>query len=144
MLIGHIRKILKYAALVFAALFLVFVFQNASSFQVCISEQAKTAAQQAAENQPPFLFVLIWSRCAGHTVFEYRDAVTAVATTFIAIFTATLWWISRSQREDYWLKSLRAYKDNTRRGYDAQMSEVVYAMKDEDLVDLAYFLARLK
>jgi hypothetical protein len=24
------------------------------------------------------------------------------------------------------------------------MSEVVYAMKDEDFVDLAYFLARLK
>jgi cytochrome c553 len=46
------------------------------------------------------------------------------------------------QREDYLLKSLRAYKDNSRRGYDAQMSEVVYAMKDEDFVDLAYFLAR--
>jgi len=49
-----------------------------------------------------------------------------------------------SQREDYLLKALRAYKDNTRRGYDAQMSEVVYAMRYEDLVDLAYFLARLK
>jgi cytochrome c553 len=48
------------------------------------------------------------------------------------------------QREDYLLKTLRGYKDNTRRGYDAQMSEVVYAMKDEDFVDLAYFLARLK
>ena len=48
------------------------------------------------------------------------------------------------QREDYLLKSLRAYKDNSRRGYDAQMSEVVYAMKDEDFVDLAYFLARVK
>jgi cytochrome c553 len=48
------------------------------------------------------------------------------------------------QREDYLLKSLRAYKGNTRRGYDAQMSEVVYAMKDEDFVDLAYFLARVK
>src|SRR5215472_14058280 len=50
----------------------------------------------------------------------------------------------RSQREDYLLKSLRAYKDNSRRGYDAQMSEVVYAMKDEDFVDLAYFLARVR
>ncbi len=49
-----------------------------------------------------------------------------------------------AQREDYLLKSLRAYKDNSRRGYDAQMSEVVYAMKDEDFVDLAYFLARVK
>ncbi len=36
------------------------------------------------------------------------------------------------QREDYLLKSLRTYKDNSRRGYDAQMSEVVYPMKDED------------
>ena len=48
------------------------------------------------------------------------------------------------QREDYLLKALRGYKDNSRRGYDAQMSEVVYAMKDEDFVELAYFLARLK
>ncbi len=48
------------------------------------------------------------------------------------------------QREDYLLKALRAYKDNSRRGYDAQMSEVVYTMKDEDFVVLAYFLARVK
>jgi cytochrome c553 len=48
------------------------------------------------------------------------------------------------QREDYLLKALRSYKDNSRRGYDAQMSEVVYAMKDEDFVELAYFLARVK
>ena len=49
-----------------------------------------------------------------------------------------------SQREDYLLKALRGYKSNSRRGYDAQMSEVVYPMKDEDFVDLAYFLARTK
>jgi cytochrome c553 len=48
------------------------------------------------------------------------------------------------QREDYLLKALRSYKDNSRRGYDAQMAEVVYAMKDEDFVELAYFLARVK
>jgi cytochrome c553 len=46
------------------------------------------------------------------------------------------------QREDYLLKALRGYKDNSRHGYDAQMSEVVYGMKDEEFVDLAYFLAR--
>jgi cytochrome c553 len=49
-----------------------------------------------------------------------------------------------SQREDYLLKALRGYKSNSRRGYDAQMSEVIYPMKDEDFVDLAYFLARTK
>ncbi len=48
------------------------------------------------------------------------------------------------QREDYLLKALRGYKDNSRRGYDAQMSEVVYSMKDEDFVELAYFLARVR
>src|SRR5262249_50149037 len=48
------------------------------------------------------------------------------------------------QREDYLLKTLRGYKEGSRRGYDAQMSEVVYAMKEEDFVDLAYFLARVK
>jgi cytochrome c553 len=48
------------------------------------------------------------------------------------------------QREDYLLKALRGYKDNSRRGYDAAMSDVVYAMKDADFVELAYFLARLK
>jgi len=48
------------------------------------------------------------------------------------------------QREDYLLKTLRGYKEGSRQGYDAQMSEVVYAMKDEDFVDLAYFLARVK
>ena len=49
-----------------------------------------------------------------------------------------------AQREDYLLKALRGYKDKSRRGYDAQMSEVVYAMTDQDFVDLAYFLARVK
>jgi cytochrome c553 len=48
------------------------------------------------------------------------------------------------QREDYLLKAMRGYKDNSRYAYDAQMSEVVYPLKDEDFADLAYFLARLK
>jgi cytochrome c553 len=48
------------------------------------------------------------------------------------------------QREDYLLKALRGYKDNSRRGYDAAMSDVVYPIKDEDLAELAYFLARVK
>jgi cytochrome c553 len=48
------------------------------------------------------------------------------------------------QREDYLLKALRGYKDNSRYAYDAQMSDVVYPLKDGDFADLAYFLARLK
>jgi cytochrome c553 len=48
------------------------------------------------------------------------------------------------QREDYLLKALRGYKDNSRRAYDAGMPNVVYTMKDADFVELAYFLARVK
>lgn len=47
------------------------------------------------------------------------------------------------QREDYLLKTLREYKNNTRRGYDAAMADVLHSVSDEQLVDLVYFLARL-
>jgi cytochrome c553 len=46
------------------------------------------------------------------------------------------------QREDYLLKSLRGYKDNSRHGYDTQMADVVEPLADADFADLAYFLAR--
>jgi len=46
------------------------------------------------------------------------------------------------QREDYLVKALREYKSNTRRGYDASMADVLYPISDENILDLAYFLAR--
>jgi cytochrome c553 len=46
------------------------------------------------------------------------------------------------QREDYLLKALREYKDNTRPGYDASMADVVQPITDDDIRDLAYFAAR--
>jgi cytochrome c553 len=48
------------------------------------------------------------------------------------------------QREDYLVKALREYKDNTRRGYDASMADVLYLISDEQILDLAYLLARLR
>ena len=35
------------------------------------------------------------------------------------------------QREDYLVKALREYKNNTRRGYDASMADVLYLIRDE-------------
>ena len=35
------------------------------------------------------------------------------------------------QREDYLVKALREYKNNTRRGYDASMADVLYLVSDE-------------
>ncbi len=48
------------------------------------------------------------------------------------------------QREDYLAKTLREYKANTRRGYDAAMADVLHAVSDEQVVDLAYFLSWTK
>jgi cytochrome c553 len=48
------------------------------------------------------------------------------------------------QREDYLLKALRGYKDNSRRGYDAAMADVVAPMTDDQFLDLAYYIARLQ
>ena len=49
-----------------------------------------------------------------------------------------------AQREDYLVKALREYKNNTRRGYDASMADVLYLLSDEQILDLAYFLAHLR
>ena len=48
------------------------------------------------------------------------------------------------QREDYLATTLREYKSNTRRGYDAAMADVLHSVSDEQIGDLAYFLARLR
>jgi cytochrome c553 len=48
------------------------------------------------------------------------------------------------QREDYLLKTLREYKDNSRHGYDATMAEALQPVTPEQIVDLAYFLARVR
>jgi cytochrome c553 len=46
-----------------------------------------------------------------------------------------------AQREDYLLKALREYKTAERRGYDPAMVEVAQAIPDDDLADLAHYLA---
>jgi cytochrome c553 len=48
------------------------------------------------------------------------------------------------QREDYLVKALRGYKDNSRRGYDSSMADVVPPITDEQIQDLAYYIARVK
>ena len=48
------------------------------------------------------------------------------------------------QREEYLVKALRGYKDNSRRGYDSSMADVVPPITDEQILDLAYYIARVK
>ena len=49
-----------------------------------------------------------------------------------------------NQREDYLLKTLREYKNNTRHGYDGMMAEVLAPITEAQIVDLAYVIARFR
>jgi len=42
------------------------------------------------------------------------------------------------------VKALREYKDNSRRAYDASMADVLHLITDGQILDLAYFLARVR
>ncbi len=48
------------------------------------------------------------------------------------------------QREDYLLKALREYKNNSRRAYDPSMADVLHPLIDTDFQDLVHYLSRLK
>lgn len=49
----------------------------------------------------------------------------------------------RAQREEYLAKALAAYKSNARPGYDPAMNEVAQELKDDEIRDLAAYIARL-
>jgi cytochrome c553 len=48
------------------------------------------------------------------------------------------------QREDYLAKTMREYKSNSRHGYDDTMAEVLQPVTDEQIADLAYYVARVR
>jgi cytochrome c553 len=49
-----------------------------------------------------------------------------------------------NQREDYLAKTLREYKDNSRHGYDGSMADVMGPITQEQIADLAYYIARVR
>jgi cytochrome c553 len=48
------------------------------------------------------------------------------------------------QREDYLIKALLEYKSGERRGYDPAMVDVARAISDDEVTDLADYLANLR
>jgi len=48
------------------------------------------------------------------------------------------------QREDYLVTAMRGYKDNSRHGYDGTMADVMQPITDAQILDLAYYMARVK
>jgi hypothetical protein len=78
-----------------------YVALESTSVQNCIADkESKQAEEQSKENAPKFFHSFIMgtrlrTNCIGSLLYDNRDAVTAVATAFIAIFTLTLWWSTR-------------------------------------------------
>jgi cytochrome c553 len=48
------------------------------------------------------------------------------------------------QREDYLVRSLRAYKSNRRPGYDPAMNEAMQAVRETDIPTLARYVSRFR
>ena len=48
------------------------------------------------------------------------------------------------QREDYLVKTMREYKNNVRRGYDATMAQALAPVTDAQIVEMAYAIARFR
>ena len=89
-----VRKYLWFALIAAVSVWILYVAWNSASFQACI---ANKQSQQSQENLSELLrFFEIKARvgtdCFFVFLYDSRDAVTAVATAFIAIFTLTLWW----------------------------------------------------
>lgn len=76
-----------------ATLVAVWTIGTSSSFEVCVNNQQVTTKEQSSKNAPKVVFSYVGVRwhCGLHVVYGYRDAVTAIATVFIAFFTCTLW-----------------------------------------------------
>ncbi|MSO67669.1 MAG: hypothetical protein EXQ82_07630 [Pseudolabrys sp.] len=49
-----------------------------------------------------------------------------------------------AQREDFLIKTMHDYKTNYRHGYEATMADVVRPLSDDDIRDLAYYIARFR
>ena len=49
-----------------------------------------------------------------------------------------------NQREDYLAKTMREYNDNSRRCYDATMADVLQSVTDQQILDLAYYIALVR
>ena len=99
-----LKKIATGIALTAIAFFAIFVVWSSSSFHDCVKRQQTAYSKETNESKPPLFFAresraAICIRCASHVIYEYRDAATAVATVFIALFTFTLWWSTKGMLE---------------------------------------------
>jgi hypothetical protein len=98
-----LRRTWPWALIALACLWLSYTAAFSLSFQTCVGEKYGHQTEQQSEKGSPVFAgrflnsARIHTDCFGTFLFEGRDAVTAVATAFIALFTLTLWLTNRNQ-----------------------------------------------
>jgi hypothetical protein len=85
------------ALIVVAIVWFLYVAIESTSFQICIADKENKQTDQSTEKQPSEVlrsFIVsarVRTDCVSNFLYDNRDAVTAIATAFISIFTFTLW-----------------------------------------------------
>jgi hypothetical protein len=92
--------------LIATCLWLLYIEVDSAAFQQCVADHRSTYPEEASKENPAYFIaaasfwrVKIWTSCTGVFIDAYREAVTAVATIVIAIFTWTLWWSTKRLAE---------------------------------------------
>jgi hypothetical protein len=89
-----VRKYLWFALIAAVSVWILYVAWNSASFQACIANKQSQQSQESLSELLRFFEIKarVGTDCFFVFLYDSRDAVTAVATAFIAIFTLTLWW----------------------------------------------------
>src|SRR5260370_34641400 len=76
-----------------ALLALVWIVETSQTFKGCINQSKTEAGEKTLYQRASSFFVILSRRqdCLWVLVHKNEDAITALATLFIAIFTITLW-----------------------------------------------------
>ena len=89
----NLRRLVWSALLLGMIGWVLYAASGTSSFQNCVSAHEKAASEQSPqENVLSFApSSRVRTICLGNLFYAGRDAIAAVATAFIALFTFTLW-----------------------------------------------------
>ena len=78
-------------AILLVAMILSWASTHSSSYEVCRDERYSSSSEKAPDLSKKIAYFFI---CEGVAIDANGDLITAVATFFMAIFTATLWFVT--------------------------------------------------
>jgi hypothetical protein len=92
-----LKSVRLWATGIVAVGLVVWIVVSSQSFQSCINQSKDQASEQAFQKGPSDLVISLIRRinfsahCVGEFIDNNNEAITAISTLFIALFTLTLW-----------------------------------------------------